>query len=63
MAVDLRKRMIPPLSEKCVGNIVWMSTMFADKEEMELKDVLRSIPFSSIPFPEGEEHRYFERGS
>jgi shikimate O-hydroxycinnamoyltransferase len=23
MAVDLRKRMIPPLSEKCVGNLVW----------------------------------------
>ncbi|KAL5060763.1 hypothetical protein RYX36_032367, partial [Vicia faba] len=43
MAVDLRKRMIPPLSEKCVGNIVWMSTMFADKEEMELKDVVCKI--------------------
>jgi len=23
MAVDLRKRMIPPLSNKCVGNLVW----------------------------------------
>ncbi|XP_058738618.1 stemmadenine O-acetyltransferase-like [Vicia villosa] len=43
MAVDLRKRMIPPLSEKCVGNIVWMSSMIADKEEMELKDVVCKI--------------------
>ncbi|CAI8615257.1 unnamed protein product [Vicia faba] len=43
MVVDLRKRMIPPLSEKCVGNIIWMSTMFADKEEMELKDVVCKI--------------------
>jgi len=23
MAVDLRRRMVPPLSDKCVGNIVW----------------------------------------
>jgi shikimate O-hydroxycinnamoyltransferase len=23
MAVDLRKRMVPPLSEKCVGNLAW----------------------------------------
>ncbi|CAL5194926.1 unnamed protein product [Lathyrus oleraceus] len=43
MAVNLRKRMIPPLSENCVGNIVWMSSMFADKEEMELKDVVYKI--------------------
>ncbi|CAL5191699.1 unnamed protein product [Lathyrus oleraceus] len=43
MAVDLRKRMIPPLSEKCVGNIIWTSSMFADKEEMELKDVVFKI--------------------
>ncbi|CAL5191701.1 unnamed protein product [Lathyrus oleraceus] len=43
MAVDLRKRMIPPLSEKCVGNIIWMSSMLADKEEMELKDVVCKI--------------------
>ncbi|WJX47043.1 shikimate O-hydroxycinnamoyltransferase [Trifolium repens] len=39
MAVDLRKRMVPPLSEKCVGNIVWFLSMFADKEEMELEDL------------------------
>jgi shikimate O-hydroxycinnamoyltransferase len=43
MAVDLRKRMVPPLSEKCVGNIVWISSMFADKEEMELEDLVCKI--------------------
>lgn len=43
MAVDLRRRMIPPLSEKCVGNIVWFLSMLADKEEMELKDLVCKI--------------------
>ncbi|GAU30261.1 hypothetical protein TSUD_68130 [Trifolium subterraneum] len=43
MSVDLRKRMVPPLSEKCVGNILWFSYMFADKEEMELKDLVCKI--------------------
>ncbi|CAL5194928.1 unnamed protein product [Lathyrus oleraceus] len=43
MAVDLRKRMVPPLSENCVGNIIWFSSMFADKEEMELKDLVCKI--------------------
>ncbi|KAK2437986.1 stemmadenine O-acetyltransferase [Trifolium repens] len=43
MAVDLRKRMVPPLSEKCVGNIVWFLSMFADKEEMELEDLVCKI--------------------
>jgi len=43
MAVDLRKRMVPPLSEKCVGNIFWFSSMFADKKEMELKELVCKI--------------------
>ncbi|WJX52982.1 shikimate O-hydroxycinnamoyltransferase [Trifolium repens] len=28
MSVDLRKRMVPPLSEKCVGNIIWFSSIY-----------------------------------
>ncbi|CAJ2677625.1 unnamed protein product [Trifolium pratense] len=40
MGVDLRKRMVPPLSEKCVGNIIWLSYMFADKKEMKLEDLV-----------------------
>jgi len=43
MGVDLRKRMVPPLSEKCVGNIVWFSSMVADKKEMELHELVFKI--------------------
>ncbi|XP_004511244.1 epi-neemfruitin B synthase L1AT-like [Cicer arietinum] len=43
IAVDLRKRMIPPLSEKSVGNLIWFLTTFPDKEEMEVKDLVCKI--------------------
>jgi len=36
MGVDLRKRTNPPLSEKCVGNIIWFSSMLANEKEMGL---------------------------
>lgn len=39
MIVDLRKRMFPPLSEKCLGNM----SVIADKEEMDLKDLVCKI--------------------
>ena len=43
MAVDLRKRMDPPLSEKCVGNIFWFSSMMINKKEMELEELVCKI--------------------
>ncbi|CAK8578370.1 unnamed protein product [Lathyrus sativus] len=43
MAVNLRKRMVPPLSEKRVGNIAWLSGLTADKEKMELPDLVFKI--------------------
>ncbi|XP_004514780.1 epi-neemfruitin B synthase L1AT-like [Cicer arietinum] len=43
MAVNLRKRMNPPLSEESVGNMVWFSSMTPDKEEMEVKDLVVKI--------------------
>ncbi|AES82272.1 transferase family protein [Medicago truncatula] len=39
MIVDLRKRMFPPLSEKCLGNM----SVIADKEEMDLKDLVYKL--------------------
>jgi len=43
MAVNLRKRMVPPLSEKCVGNILWFSSMMTNKKEMELEELVCKI--------------------
>ncbi|AES99803.1 putative vinorine synthase [Medicago truncatula] len=43
MIVDLRRRMVPPLSEHCVGNIFWFSSMLANKKEMELEDLVCQI--------------------
>ena len=43
MVVDLRRRMVPPMSEKSVGNILWFSSMLANKKEMELEDLVRQI--------------------
>jgi shikimate O-hydroxycinnamoyltransferase len=41
--VDLRRRMVPPLSERCVGNIIWFSSTHIDKKEMELPDLVCKI--------------------
>jgi shikimate O-hydroxycinnamoyltransferase len=41
--VDLRRRMVPPLSERCVGNIIWFSATHIDKKEMELPDLVCKI--------------------
>ncbi|CAJ2655676.1 stemmadenine O-acetyltransferase-like [Trifolium pratense] len=41
--VDLRKKMVPPLSEKCVGNIIWPMSIVFDKKEMELEDLVCKI--------------------
>jgi len=35
--------MIPPVSEKCVGNIIWFSSLIADKKEMEMQDLVCKI--------------------
>ncbi|KAK2379224.1 stemmadenine O-acetyltransferase [Trifolium repens] len=43
MPVNLRKIMVPPLSEKCVGNIIWFLFILADEKEMELKDLVCKI--------------------
>jgi len=43
MAVNLRKRMVPPLSEKCVGNIIWFLSMLPNKKEMELDELVCKI--------------------
>jgi len=43
MIVDLRRRMVPPLSEHCVGNIIWFSYMLANKKEMELDELVCKI--------------------
>ncbi|XP_058735892.1 acyltransferase Pun1-like [Vicia villosa] len=41
--VDVRRRMVPPLSENYVGNIVWFASMCPDKEKMELDELVSKI--------------------
>ncbi|XP_027343272.1 vinorine synthase-like [Abrus precatorius] len=40
-AVNLRNRMVPPLPDKCVGNMVWV--MFVEKGETELDGLVRKM--------------------
>ncbi|CAI8617011.1 unnamed protein product [Vicia faba] len=41
--VDIRRRMVPPLSANYVGNLVWFASMSPDKEEMELEELVSKI--------------------
>ncbi|CAL5214011.1 unnamed protein product [Lathyrus oleraceus] len=41
--VEVRRRMVPPLSENWVGNIVWFASMSPNKEEMELDELVSKI--------------------
>ncbi|XP_058735891.1 stemmadenine O-acetyltransferase-like [Vicia villosa] len=43
MVVDLRKRMVPPLSDKRIGNFAWFFGLSIDKEKMELQDLVFKI--------------------
>ncbi|XP_045821366.1 stemmadenine O-acetyltransferase-like [Trifolium pratense] len=48
--VDLRRRMVPPLSESYVGNIIWFSSTHIDKKEMELPDLVCKIKHGLYEF-------------
>ncbi|XP_057451796.1 stemmadenine O-acetyltransferase-like [Lotus japonicus] len=47
VGVNLRRRMVPPLSDKCIGNVVWGYTFvfnpIVDKRERELHELVRKI--------------------
>ncbi|XP_057489883.1 stemmadenine O-acetyltransferase-like [Actinidia eriantha] len=43
-AVDLRRRMIPPLGEFSMGNLLWIpSTIWTAEDEMELNSLVRKL--------------------
>ncbi|KAK2430346.1 stemmadenine O-acetyltransferase [Trifolium repens] len=63
MPVNLRKLMNPPLSEKCVGNIIWFLSIFADKNEIELKDLVCKIKQGLSEFSDVVPKIFGEKGN
>ena len=49
-AVDLRKRMVPPLPENSIGNLIWQFLVFSKDSELELHDLVAKMREGLIEF-------------